>query len=80
MAMPETPMNKDYRAVLRKYDVRTAWKRAHMQAKSKPASVEVAANGNFGCGIASTNASHHPASCLAIDNVGHQTSASASSG
>lgn len=80
MPMPKAPVNEYSRSVLRKHDVRTTWKRAHPKAKSESTSVEMAADGNFRCGIASTNAGHHPASCLAIDYVGHHTVASASSG
>jgi hypothetical protein len=70
-AMPETSMNKKNRTIPGKYDVWGAGQSLVMKCKAKTLSVQKAANDNLRLRVFLLNGSHHPASLLRKDALGH---------
>ena len=60
MAMPETAMNKEYRAISREHYVRVAGKVSPVQAVAESFAKEHGADELFRTGIAAFDRGHHP--------------------
>jgi hypothetical protein len=70
--MPETAMNKNGRFVLWEDKIGTTWQPLCMEAKAKALPVQVTPHSSLWRGVATSNARHHPAAGLLVDNVDHQ--------
>lgn len=71
MLMPEAPMNKDNRVVLRKDYIRTARKIPAVNPKAKPQAVQNGSKYHFRLGVSRADAAHVPASSLGCQLVCH---------
>lgn len=73
MAMPEAAMHKDYGAVPRQNEIRTARKLPKMKAKSESRTMQSPTNRNLGLRIRPADPRHQFASPLSRDHVRHLT-------
>ena len=72
MSMPEAAIDQDDGPVFSQNQIRLSGEFSVVKAVPKPECMEAAPDQHFGSGVSASDACHHPAAGLFVDNVSHQ--------